>query len=173
MSKINIINDYEIRTISIDDIKIIQELCGKCLDYYILHDGVKPSKEDIKEIFESIPPNKNYKDKFILGIFKNNKQLVGVIDIVKDFPSIGQWMLGLMLIEPEERGNGLGKIVHEKLIQWAVNLGAKSFRIGVIEDNIKGREFWNDLGYKKIKEVSMDFKNKTNKVIVMTNNLNI
>lgn len=56
-------------------------------------------------------------------------------------------MLGLMLIEPEERGKGLGNIVHEALVDWAKDLGAKSFRIGVIEENFKGMNFWSDLGY--------------------------
>ncbi|MCY6371154.1 GNAT family N-acetyltransferase [Clostridium ganghwense] len=168
MEKLNLLNDYEIKPLTIEKIKIIEELCEKCSDYYILHDGIVPSKEDTKEIFEAIPPNKNYKDKFVLGIFKDNKQLVGIIDIVKDFPVIGQWMLGLMLIDPKERGNGLGKMAHEALIQWATNLGAKSFRIGVIEDNYKGIKFWSDLGYRKIKEVTMEFTKKTNIVNVMT-----
>lgn len=70
-------------------------------------------------------------------------------------------MLGLMLIKPQERSYGLGKIVQDSLVRWAINLGADSFRIGVIEDNHKGIKFWYSLGYTKIKEANMPFTEKT------------
>ena len=100
--------------------KIVEELCEKCSDYYILHDGILPSKEELDEIFNTLPPNKNYEDKFVLGIYKFDNKLVGIVDIVRNFTIVGEWMLGLMLIEPQERGNGLGKIVHEALVEWAI-----------------------------------------------------
>ena len=43
-----------------------------------------------------------------------------------------------------------------------------SLRIGVIEENINGFNFWKTLGYKKIKECNMEMGTKTNKVYVMT-----
>ncbi|WP_315120859.1 hypothetical protein [uncultured Clostridium sp.] len=35
-----------------------------------------------------------------MGIYKFNNELVGIVDIVRDFPTAGQWMLELMLTEP-------------------------------------------------------------------------
>ncbi|SHE82270.1 hypothetical protein [Clostridium fallax] len=46
-------------------------------------------------------------------------------------------------------------------------MGAKSFRIDVIDENYKGLGFWSSLGYKKIKETNMEFKRKTHMVNVM------
>jgi RimJ/RimL family protein N-acetyltransferase len=66
-----------------------------------------------------------------LGVFKDSNKLIGIIAIVRNFIAVGQWIIGLMLIDPEERGNGLGKKVHGALVKWAIKLGAKSFRIGV------------------------------------------
>ena len=141
MQDINLMNGYKIKFLCIGNHKIVRKLCEKCSDYYILHEGILPSKEDIDKIFTILPPNKNNEDKFVLGIYKFDYELVGIVDIVRDFPSDGEWMLGLMLIEPDERRNGLGKIVHEALTKWAINLRAKSFRVGVIEDNYKGISF--------------------------------
>ncbi|MCY6485551.1 GNAT family N-acetyltransferase [Clostridium aestuarii] len=168
MQKINLINKYKIKSVSIENHKSIEKLCKECSDYYILHNGKIPSKEDTDEICTALPPNKSYEDKFVLGIYKFDNELVGIVDIVKDFPTIGEWMLGLMLIKPEERGNRLGKIVHEALVGWAIDLGATSFRIGAIEDNYKGINFWTTLGYTKVKEVNMDFTEKSHIVNVMT-----
>lgn len=162
----NLVNDYRVKSLCTDDCNIVEELCEKCSDYYILHDGILPSKEEIDEIFTALPPNKNYEDKFVLGIYKFD-ELIGIVDIIKNFPTVGEWMLGLMLIEPEARGNGLGKMVHKALVEWAKNLGAKSFRIGVIEDNCKGINFWSSLGYTKIKETNIGFKAKMHVVNVM------
>lgn len=167
MQNINLGNGYKMKSLSLEDNESVEKLCEKCSDYYLLHAGVLPSKKEIDEIFIVLPPNKNHEDKFVLGIYGLYSELVGIVDIVKDFPDNGEWMLGLMLIEPKERGNGLGKIVHKALIEWATNFGAKSFRIGVIEDNHKGANFWSSLGYTKIKEVDMEFTAKTHKVNVM------
>ncbi|KEI01249.1 GNAT family N-acetyltransferase [Clostridium botulinum] len=171
MQNINLSNKYNIRKLFKDNEYIVEKLCEKCSDYYILHDGIIPSKQKVKEIFIALPPNKNYKDKFVLGVYKFD-ELVGIVDIVKNFPTMGEWMLGLIVIDPEERGNGLGKRVHKELVAWAKALGAKSFRVGVIEENYKGIKFWSSLGYKKIKEINMDFIAKTHVVNVMRLKLN-
>ena len=168
MENIKLINGYRLELLSIDQLKSVEKLCEKCFDYYILHEGILPSKEMIREIFTVLPPQKKYEDKFVFGIYNFGNELVGAIDIVKDFPIGGEWMLGLMLIEPSKRGTGLGKIVHEALSIWARDLGARSFRIGVIEENQKGNKFWSALGYTKIKEVYMDFSGNKHRVDVMT-----
>lgn len=168
MVNLSLKNDYKIESLTSDLLKIVEVLNEKCSDYYILHEGVLPSKKEALEIFGALPPGKNYQDKFVLGIFNDRDELKGIIDIVKNFPVNGEWMLGLLLIEPEERGNGLGKLVHEALVQWGITLGAKSFQIVVIEDNYNGRKFWSDLGYIKIKEATVDRTKKTHIVNIMT-----
>jgi len=160
--------DYQIKSLTIDNLKSIESLNLKCSDYYLLHDGVLPSKKDALEIFSSLPPGKSYEDKFVLGIYKSRDELIGIIEIVRDFPVQGEWMLGLLFIEPDERHYGLGRRVHEALVQCAITLGSKSFRIGVIKENSKGKKFWSDLGYIKIREVTMDVTKKTHSVDVMT-----
>ncbi|MCB2358989.1 GNAT family N-acetyltransferase [Clostridium estertheticum] len=122
MQNIVLINRYNIKSLCLDNHEIVEKLCEKCFDFYILHDGILPSIKDIDDIFVILPPNKNYKDKFVLRIFKYDNELVGLVDIVRDFPTVGEWMLGLMLIKPQERSYGLGKIVHDSLVRWAINL---------------------------------------------------
>lgn len=168
MERIHLINGYRLELLSAKNHKIVEALNEKCADFFILHDGVLPSEKDANEIFTALPPNKNYEDKFVFGLYRPDDELVGIIDIVRDFPTLGEWTLGLMLIDPQERGNGLGKMVHEALVRRALDLGAKSFRIGVVEENKKGFHFWSGLGYKKVKQITMDFKEKTHLTNYMT-----
>lgn len=167
MNYIIIDKDYKLKVITYDSIELIESLCTKCIDYYGSYYGQYNITDVTKEVFEDIPPNKDYIDKFVFGVFKNNSQLVGIIDIVRDFPTQEEWIIGLMLIEPNERKNKLGTKIHKSLIKWATDLGAKPFRIGVIKDNHVAMKFWSNLGYKKIKEVNMDLCGKKNIVYVM------
>jgi RimJ/RimL family protein N-acetyltransferase len=166
MQGIDLVCGYKIKHLSKDYNNTVVRLCEKCSDYFILCDGEFPSKEKIDKIFTDIPPNKKFDDKYILGVY-NSDELVGIVDIIKDFPTIGEWVLGLMLLAPEERGNGLGKTIHEALVVWAKQQGAKTFRIGVIEDNYKAFNFWSNLGYTKIREINMDFSSKAHIVNIM------
>ena len=152
----------------------VKDLNEKCSDYYLLHESEQPSEKHALEIFKALPPGKNYDDKFVIGIFKDNNgilkdknELIGIIDLVKNFPVDGEWMLGLLYIDPQERGKGLGKLVYQTLAQWAIKFGAKSFRIGVLEENYQGRNFWSSLGYQKIKESYKSSQQKIHIIHVM------
>ncbi|MDQ7094622.1 GNAT family N-acetyltransferase [Desulfosporosinus sp. PR] len=169
MVNLKLENGYEIGTLTLDELKAVAELNEKCSDYYLLHEGEQPSEKNTLEIFNALPPGKNYEDKFVLGIFNDTDELIGIIDLVKNFPGEGEWMLGLFCIAPQQRDKGLGKLVHQTLVQWAVKLGAKSFRLGVLEENPKGMKFWSGLGYRKIKEsLKVDAQQKTHVIKVMT-----
>jgi hypothetical protein len=43
MEKLHLQNNHIIKLLTIDDIEIIESLCIKCSDYYILHDRMLPS----------------------------------------------------------------------------------------------------------------------------------
>lgn len=170
MKDINLDNGYIIKRLNLNDKNIISNLYKKCLDYCLMHyETIDINiKDEIDNLFFSLPPNKEYKDKFVLGIFDKLNKLVGIIDIVKNFPKNSQWIIGLMLIEPKERNKNLGKTVHKIIVDFAITLGANSFRVGVINENTMGKNFWTNLGYKKIKEVNMNFKQVSKMVNVMT-----
>ncbi len=168
MFEISLKNGYKINRISKESFSAVFDLCVRCADYYYLHCGVSPEEREVYEIFDDLPPNKGYEDKFVLGVYDPQFKLVGVLDVIRDYVDKGEWTIGLILLDPSNRGRGLGKTVHEALIDWAKGLGAKSFRIGVIEENLTGQHFWKATGYKKIKDVSMTLTKKTHTVNVMT-----
>jgi len=161
-------NGYRIGRLGEDERAAVLDLCVRCADYYLLHCGILPAQKEVAEIFEDLPPNKEYNDKFVLGVFDTDEGLVGVLDVVRDYVVKGEWIIGLMLLDPKERGKGLGKSIHDALIVWAKGLGAVSFRLGVIEENKNGRAFWNAMGYEKVKEVNMTMDEKTHIVNCMT-----
>jgi len=121
-------------------------------------------------LFTDLPQNKSFEDKFLLGIYKSN-DLIGIIDIIRDYPTISEWTIGLLLLEPKERGRGLDTAIHEALDKWAKSFGAKRFRIGVIDYNDRAFKFWLNLGYVKEKEINVDIVSKNQLVNVMVKEL--
>ena len=165
---ISLANGCRLRQLSERDGAAVQELCERCGDYFRLHGGEPPSKNAAAEIFASLPPGKTQKDKFVFGVETPTGALAGVVDLVRDFPENGVWMLGLMLLAPGERGNGLGRAAHAELVQWAKALGAKSVRIGVIEENRDGARFWDSLGYRRQGETVLELGKTAYRTNILT-----
>lgn len=136
----------EVRRISIIDEKVIAELLSKCHDYFQMVSGRKPNQEDISDFFNSLPPNKTLDEKCSLGLYQNNK-LEGVVDIILGYPEPTIAYLGLLLINPKQRGHGLGKQIHSMLSEWLENNGITTIRLGVLESNHRAIRFWEQIGY--------------------------
>ena len=62
-------NGYRIGRLGEDERAAVLDLCVRCADYYLLHCGKLPAQKEVAEIFEDLPPNKEYNDKFVLGVF--------------------------------------------------------------------------------------------------------
>lgn len=170
MQNIDFPEGYAINQLSKDNNSIVWNLCNKASDYFILSGGQLPSKDDMDNIFTDLPPNKTLTDKFVFGVYRSNK-LIGIIDIIRNFPTIGVWTIGVLLLDPEERGKGLGTVIHQSLVKWAKKLGAKKFRIGVIEENYKAYKFWIKLGYTKTESKKTNIVSKNQVVNIMMRKL--
>lgn len=159
--------DFQIKILTENDRTIIEKFFEKASDYAILERGFSNPQLETESFINDLPPAKKLTDKFNYGIFDKNNNLVGVIDLIKDFPTKGEFMLGLLEFVPAVRHQGLGKAVHKILIEKVRDLGAKSLRIGVLEVNNSAIKFWKSLGYIKFKEIEQDFGNKKQKIAVM------
>lgn len=76
-------------------------------------------------------------------------------------------MIGLLMIDPKERGKGLGKVLHKFIKDYVLMHKADKLRIGVVEENTNATGFWKSLGYDEIKRVNMSYGYKDNVVVVM------
>jgi GNAT superfamily N-acetyltransferase len=159
--------DYSIRVLRSQDEEIVQLLCERCLDYFEIVEGRPPEKDAGHEILNDLPEGKDFKDKHVFGCFNESDKLIAVVDIIEDYPVKGEWIIGLLMIDPEERGKGLGKALHEYIRDYVLVNGADKLRIGVVEGNEKAYRFWSALGYYEVKRITMKNGNKDNIVVVM------
>jgi RimJ/RimL family protein N-acetyltransferase len=115
-----------------------------------------------------VPPGKTPDDKLVLGIRTGNRRLVGVIDLLLDYPLTGIWFIGLMLLDPDWCGQRLGAQAVDQLAAWAYRHGAQRLRLGVVGDNWRGQRFWQRMGFVEIeRRPPCVFGQKEQVVIVM------
>ncbi|MCS5420648.1 MULTISPECIES: GNAT family N-acetyltransferase [Psychrilyobacter] len=163
--------NIKIVSLDLDDMGSVDQLCNECEDYFLMVNGTVHTKEDAEEILTALPPEKEFKDKFALGVLYK-EELIGVIDLIKDYPVIDQWIIGLFLLKKKDRNKGIGKQVHSALIEMVLKDSGKSLIVGVVKENIKGFKFWENLGYKTIKETEVTLGDKVKKAYVMVLELN-
>lgn len=159
---------YTVRPLTPDDGDDLQALCERCADYFELISGLPPGPSEAQSLFFGLPEGKGYEDKFVIGVFDTQGHLVGVLDVIRDYPEAGIWHIGLLLLEPVQRQRGLGTAVYRAFEQWAGASGAQRIRLGVAEQNKAAFRFWHRLGFDMVeKRPPKPWGNKAVVIIVM------
>ena len=157
------------RKILPQDQERVMNLFRACPDYFEMIEGIQPDNCD--EFFGDVPPGKKMDDKHLFGAFKKDR-LIGVADVVADFPEKDEWIIGLLLLDPDVRSMGIGQSMHEFIKEYVRSHGGKKLRIGVMEQNRGALTFWNKIGYQKIMMTEpRKFGIKESRVVVMNYHL--
>lgn len=145
----------------------VYDLYCQCDDYFLMAEGKVADGSNVKELFEALPPGKQMQDKEIYGLFYRGEML-GIVDLVKDYPQKGEWIIGLLLLEPSMRNIGLGSRTHKIISDYACEQGADKLRVGVLEQNSEAFDYWKKLGYTEISRTEpRKYGDKKSVVIVM------
>lgn len=162
------IPQYTVRFLDSEDGEPVQRLMEVCADYIEMAQGTPPGPAEAQSLYVGLPQGKEYDDKFLIGIFNLANELVGVVDLIRDYPATGQWWLGLLLLAPQERGKGVGKMVMDGLIRWLAGRGAQELRLAVVKENERARCFWERLGFMPIESrAGIKMGNKSHTVTIM------
>ena len=147
---------YNTRLLKPPDIPEVQSLFMRTADYFEMATGVSPADDEAKRAFVAGPPTKSVDDKRIIGVFDSADTLVGMLDSLVDFPADGEWTMGMLLIDPEHRGAGLGKLVLAEYESWATQCGARKFHTAVVSHHDPGIRFLERSGYGRQRELEND-----------------
>jgi ribosomal protein S18 acetylase RimI-like enzyme len=165
------ISGYPVRYLQSEDTVILQALLERSSDYALLATGLPPAPSAASSLMTSCPEGKTLSDKAVIGFFTEGQDLIGVLDVVQDYPSQADWWLGLLLFDPAHRSQGLGQRVYHAFEGWASQQGARCIYLGVIKENQSAYRFWRKMGFEPMERQSKQFGNKEHVVITMTHNL--
>jgi len=125
----------------------LQAFYEGCRDYFELVTGQPPSPSEAADLIAAVPRGKTRDDKFVIGLFDAPGHLVGVLDVIRDFPKAGEWYLGLLLFEPTLRGKKLGDRVYHRLEEWVRAQGGTAIHLIVEEVNPGALRLWQRMGF--------------------------
>lgn len=137
---------YETRLLTPPDIVSLQALFDRCADYFEIATGRAAQPDEATRAFVAGPPSKEVSDKRMIGIFHENV-LIGVVDALRDWPNEGTWTMGMLLIDPDHRGDGLGTAALDAYERWAVTEGTHTFRTALVSHHERGIRFLERRGY--------------------------
>jgi len=146
----------------------IQQLFSACDDFSQLVLGRPSIPADALDLLYKLPPGKDISDKLVLGIRDENNQLIGVLDAVQGYPQDKICFIGLLLLLPQFRGQGMGRRIMDVFADHMEAKGFQTFMLGVVEENQPALQFWQVCGFEIIeKSPPRQFEGKTHCVIRM------
>lgn len=139
-----------VRRLQAKDTSILQVLLEKCSDYSRLASGQPPAASAAASLLVNLPEGKTLADKLAIGIFTPGRDLIGVLDAVCSYPGPDDWWLGLLLLDPAHRSQGLGGRIYPSFERWAGRRGARRIYLYVLEQNLRAFNFWQGMGFERI-----------------------
>lgn len=127
----------------------LQRFYEDCRDYFELETGEPPGPREADDLLRSVPRGKGHDDKFVIGFFDAPGHMVGVLDVIRDYPTRGNWYLGQLLFGPTSRGHHLGERVCRRLEAWVRAEGGKAIHLIVQEQNPGALRFWKRMGFEE------------------------
>jgi len=105
-------------------------------------------KFSLATVKERIAPSTNH---FVLGAFDDACSLIGIVTFMRE---IGIKMRHKgnvfgMYVAPENRGQGVSKLLMAELIKEAKNCdGLEQLNLAVVSENVAAKQLYNSLGFK-------------------------
>jgi GNAT superfamily N-acetyltransferase len=141
----------------------VTELCARCREFFTLVVHEPGAEANAVDLLEIGPPGVEPARKHVFG-FERDGELVGAADLIEDYPAPGVWCVGLLLLVPEERQQGLGHRLWAALEAWVGGRAGHTVRLVVQEQNPGARRFWTRAGFVLESEVEQVLPTFTQKV---------
>lgn len=141
---------YTVTRLSLADAPRLQSLYERCSDYHLAHEGTPTRPAAGVEELSSLPPGRSANDKFSFGLEQLGGELAGYIELFRNYPAKGDWWIGLLMLDPEVRRQGLGARIFQSARNWAVRHGARSIMLGVLADDGGALAFWMRQGFQEV-----------------------
>ncbi|WP_310538639.1 GNAT family N-acetyltransferase [Phenylobacterium sp.] len=153
----------QLALISGSAVEELQVLLERCEDFEVLVTGHPPEPYAARELLVDAPPDHPLRDKFVIGVW-TDQGLTAAIDLLRDFPERHVWYLGLLLVAPEDRGQGLGERILAAFRPWILSQEGRAIRLIVQDQNPAARRFWVREGFVEIGTATQELMDRTNQV---------
>lgn len=139
------------RVLGRGDLAALQDVLERCADFITLDDGAPPGPGAAEEALTSLPPGHPPGDQLVVGLAEPGAdRLIGVIGLLRGYPSAGEWWIGTFMLDPSVRGRGLGGAIMADLEGWLRGEGGARVYLAVLERNPDALRFWERVGFREL-----------------------
>jgi GNAT superfamily N-acetyltransferase len=128
------------------DASLVLGFMERASDYVVLEFGAPPDAARVDGFFTDCVPGGDLAVAVKQGAFLEGR-LVAICDMGFGYPEAGDAYLGLLMLDPAVRGQGLGQRCFAHLRQIAADRGAVRLLVAVLDANPRGRAFWEAMGF--------------------------
>ena len=136
---------WEIRPVGEDDFDAVLALLERCSDFFDLS-GVPITAESMRQDMAELPPRSTPERKHYVALWKDGTPWM-VLDLVEGWPRPKTLFVGLFVMDPSLRRQGVGRAVTAALLKAAKGAGFDRARLGCLLDNPVGHAFWQAMGF--------------------------
>lgn len=140
------------------DVGALQELLEAAPGYSRRVLGRPPRPTDAADVLSALPPGLDPARKTGLGLWADPGAggLLAFADVLRGWPRARVAHVGLLVVHERWRGRGLGRLLHDGVVEQATRWGdVDTLRLGIVATNADAAEpFWRALGYRPTGEVS-------------------
>lgn len=128
------------------DDSAVFDLFQRCADYVMLEEGQPPRLAKVNAFFTDIVPGGDLARAVKLGVERDGK-LYGIADMGFGYPNPKDAYIGLLMLDPAVRDQGVGPRVLAHLSKVARERGAERLLVAVLQANPRGQAFWQREGF--------------------------
>ena len=155
--------------LTLADAPQLQALYERCTDYHMAHEGTPTRATAGEEELRSLPSGRIADDKFPFGIYSAGAELVGYLELFRNYPAEGEWWIGLLIVDPNARRRGVGTEIFGSASEWAAEDGAKAIQLAVLEHDPAAQRFWERQGFELLRRrpYQSDAEKKAHTVLIL------
>ena len=142
---------WEIRPVEGEDFDTVLAMLERCNEFFELLDGVPITAESLRQDMAELPPRCVPEQKHFAALWKDGAPRI-VLDLVEGWPRPKTVFVGLFVMDPALRRQGVGRAVMAALLKAAKGAGFDRARLGCLLVNPVGHAFWEAMGFRDLRQ---------------------
>ena len=143
--------EWEIRPVTGEDFDAVLALEKRCGEFFELLDGAPVTAESLRQDMAELPPRCTPEQKRFAALWKDGAPWI-VLDLVEGWPRPKTMFVGLFVMDPTLRRQGVGRAVMTALLKAAKGAGFERVRLACLLDNPVGHAFWQAMGFQDLQQ---------------------
>lgn len=123
-------------------------------DDYYLHMKEKIDLAKTQRMLGALPPGAEPGNKRN-SVYLMHDQIMGFMEVVKDYPEPGTAMIGLLIVRKEQHGRGIGSELLHFALDELKAVGTTSVFLSYASTNGQSRRFWGRHGFRATGDIDV------------------